>query len=821
MRIGATFLELKQFQNGAWVSLPGDDQYFDRSLVATCASGNCVAVADFDGNGYADLVYLMPSGGIQISLTPTDGTYFYGVQMSSAIKAPTLDGNVLPQVTSTWEFGDIDGDGRPELVVPGNNGPSTGSNLAYYFDPIKVDFVPYPDPNHVMTSAAFRQTDAQPLAYPILPAGVGNGSVYGMGLMGHGSLLLQFQNNAGSRSINTLQLENSLSQNNELLATGYTGYLRFAKEAEGVVLTVRGPNGFLDKVQNLFLLFPSFPFAPPNVAAPLFVDSSILTTNGYPTYFTQSQQSFYMVLSNFATKNKNPDVRSLYAPGNSFGDYEDNIKTQVMKTYGGSTNLDADQLYVYNQTIAELENLQSVTDWYGATQTLFTNAYATNTQVVHDVEDVFQIMGPADIASQVLNDVTTALNLVGSLASFVSPIAGLATDVTSNVANIISASSGTFYLAGTISGDTTTYADIPAPDPSTGNYDLDLILSAENTGALNANTCSEITTMANWGQSAALASGVESGLFALYDKDTLQDIQSRLLKLTVWQTLAPTYWNIVAGGVPTPYNGPIAPFTGQPGVYEPRWTPLATCYGNDVFGRPLAQFVGMTFENISSSNFPNYTALQALFSLPTTQTPSAALGADPSAVLYNEFGWNFNFYYGTNGNDFSFPTKFEYNTSIYPFTCSSIIPLGTIIRTNNSIPAVSAAAVKSIPQVASPTASAGSPPSPSSFLQAVQSLTQQIPGTLRNPTLNARMSADLNVAYERLKNDVLFVRPPTDSVILLNDAITRLQSHTQLSPPPPDYEAALTALQQTVAVRNLLIGACGTDGAGCVVNTGN
>jgi hypothetical protein len=83
------------------------------------------------------------------------------------------------------------------------------------------------------------------------------------------------------------------------------------------------------------------------------------------------------------------------------------------------------------------------------------------------------------------------------------------------------------------------------------------------------------------------------------------------------------------------------------------------------------------------------------------------------------------------------------------------------------------------------------------------------------------MSADLNVAYERLKNDVLFVRPPTDSVILLNDAITRLQSHTQLSPPPPDYEAALTALQQTVAVRNLLIGACGTDGAGCVVNTGN
>lgn len=116
LRIGATFLEIKQFQqNGSWGSLRGDGTAITRSSIAQCATGECIAVSDLDGNGYADLVYLGTDGHVNFILTPLSGAYFAGSIQVSSIQA-LIEGFLIPQTTNSWEMGDIDGDGKDELI---------------------------------------------------------------------------------------------------------------------------------------------------------------------------------------------------------------------------------------------------------------------------------------------------------------------------------------------------------------------------------------------------------------------------------------------------------------------------------------------------------------------------------------------------------------------------------------------------------------------------------------------------------------------------------------------------------------------------------
>jgi hypothetical protein len=82
------------------------------------------------------------------------------------------------------------------------------------------------------------------------------------------------------------------------------------------------------------------------------------------------------------------------------------------------------------------------------------------------------------------------------------------------------------------------------------------------------------------------------------------------------------------------------------------------------------------------------------------------------------------------------------------------------------------------------------------------------------------LSTDLIVAYNRLLRASQFQQPTTGALLQLNDAITRLQIHAQMSPPPPDMPAASQALAQIVAVKNLLLGVCEAGTSGCSTTPG-
>ena len=781
---------IEQFQNGKWVSVPSGVG-IDSNPSWQSSTVKAEAVADIDGNGTPDLVTMQIGltqefTVIQATLTPPGGPFFSSPLLATTKLNVLLDANAY----ASFQLADVDGDGTAEVVfntLQDPTNPASEPYLAvYYWNPPPPangpnapggTFVPVPSPYNSAISPNIPASVSVPgfpaEGYPntagvtVLPRALNNTNGYTRGvvqLQSSQTVLFAFQTSGGHPQWEAYYDLSKAGGNpgipgvsGAFTAPGYQGSVRFAVESSGLVMTVRGANGFVDAVERR-----------DGTVSPL-VDPSVYMQNGYPAYLTAAQQAAYGAISVAAT-GTNGDIRSLYgvpsAPWAAILSRVSGLAAPAAPTGISASDWSAAFQAVQSQTVAEITANQTVNDLYATTGVLLTNTYLVKDASLEEITDVLNLPGQPDVTAEVLGYVNTALSSLGSLVYGVNGFLTLAktTEEAATIADRVGAAGSFISLLSTITGDTATYTADTPPDVMSGNYNLKLAIDNNDLGAATANTCRQLQSLSSWNEAKPLADGVVSGSIPV-DLGTTQSVlqaSQAVFQQTAWQALAPSVWNVAAV---TPFLIGQPHFNGNPS-YPASYVVDASC------GYPLVLI------NVATNNFPSLTALNALF-----QAPPAGLGANPSAVLLQTNGWSFSAYPGS--------INFTPNTGQVLTPCAQV-------PSNGASEPDSAGASLSMAQRPLRNAVAGD------AAAQLGRLIGAIGENLADTPFRSRMAMFLQVAASRLKQAAMLGQQPTEAIRLVNDVATRLEWNGRQG--GQDGKASMKYAGEAIAIRNLLAG---------------
>ncbi|MBV8552640.1 MAG: hypothetical protein JOY54_15185 [Acidobacteriaceae bacterium] len=699
--------------------------------------------------------------GVQLS----SSTAFFGGASEISSSIPVLPSNSggsgLDQtVLSSLQMGDIDGDGKDELIYK----TADGVLHAFYWNTQTSDFAAVADPNGELT----HQPLAIPWTYTITPKPfggvqpglfyIGNTTTYGF--------FLAFGNVNGIPTVNqTFLFASPISGDAGFRPSGYSGYFRVPVENGNPVLLARSSNG---------LVLDNF--------------GTVSLDRGYPAYRTSGQKLAYQYISGEAAGNN--DIRSLYPdPAVPWASVQYQVETLAAPSSSTGISV-ADFQFVQKQTIEELTAVQAVNNLYGVMGQILTNTYLVKDAALTETTSVLGLSSQPDVAQNVLNIVTTGLGNLGTALSFASSVVQLTKDATqlADIINRLSAASNVAYLMGAVTGDIATYAAPTPPDLSTGTYDLKTALDNDSLAVATSNSCHQLAALSSWNQSKFVADSLLTGTIPL-DLATQQDLLQAgeaIFRLNVWQALVPSKWSEVSvkklQGPPSFCQNCL--FTGN-GSYPVNYSIQARASCSNDFGSAQG-IVSLILEDPSTHNYPNLTAMNALFA-----SPPDGLGARPSDVLLNNNGWSVP--YQSKDDSLS---HFFFNTDYLMLNCSGFSPLSQQITPNSA------------PESVGPVLQDNRRPvrrrAPSANAQ-IAALVADVKSKLKDERLRDRLVMFLEVAGDRLKQDQRFEREPDETIRLLNVFITQSQFYAEQG--ATDSEISRAESIEAVAIRDSLLAA--------------
>jgi hypothetical protein len=767
---GTLNVRIEQYVNGSWVSLQGDQTYtYIRpnsrfvDFGACVHSPGCLSFSDVNGDGLADLVFVsrnysnlgVNTFNIAVQLS-TSNAFFGGASIVSN-SIPVLPSNSnnsdLDQtVLNSLQMGDIDGDGKDELIYA----TPDGRFHAYYWNPQANDFAVYPDSGGLLVGADISST------FTIVPKPFfGGGILPGVAAVGsNGVSFLPFRIINGARTqTGTYVISQTISSQAGFGPSGYSGYFRIPVENGNLVLLARSANGLV--LENF---------------------GTVSLDKGYLAYTTSGQKLAYQYISGKAAGNI--DIRSLY-PDPAIPWASVQYKVETMAAPSSSTGISAaDFQVVQKQTIDELTAVQAVNNLYGITGLILTNTYLVRDAALTETTSVLGLSSQPDVAQSVLNIVTTALGNLGTALSFASSAVQLTKDATqlADIINKLNAASNVSYLMGAVTGDIATYAAPTPADLSTGTYDLKTALDNASLAVATSNACHQLAALSSWNQSKFIADSLLTGTIPL-DLATQQDLLQAgqaLFRLHVWQALVPSKWSSVSvkklQGPPSFCQDCL--FTGNasyPKDYSIQ--ARASCSGD--FGTAPG-FVSLILEDPSTHNYPNLTAMKALF-----DSPPDGLGAHPSDLLLNNNGWSVP--YQSKDDSLS---HFLLNTGYVMLNCSNFSLLSPQITPNS---------VEHVAQDNRRPVRRGIPSADAQLAALIADAKEKLIDT----RLRDRLVMFLEVASDRLKLDQLNGRDPDETIRLLNVFITQSQFHAEQG--ATDSEISRAESIQAVAIRDSLL----------------
>ncbi|MBV8819952.1 MAG: hypothetical protein JO022_16430, partial [Acidobacteriaceae bacterium] len=471
----------------------------------------------------------------------------------------------------------------------------------------------------------------------------------------------------------------------------------------------------------------------------------------------------------------NPDLRSLYADPAVPWPYVQ-YQVETLSAPPSSAGIAAaDFQFVQKQTLAELAALQTVNQLYGVTGQILTNTYLVKDAALSEVTSALGLSSDPNVAGTVVNALTTALGNLGSALSAATSIIQITKSATelAKLANSLNAAGSLSYLLGSITGDISTYTASSA-DLSSGSYSLKTTLDNDALAAVTANSCHQLSALSDWNESKFIADGILTGTLPL-DLETQQAVlvaSQALFRLNVWQTLAPSKWSYLSVSktplIPPPCNNCL--FTGNSNY------PLAYSVQVSASCNTGNQKVSLILEDPNTHNYPNLTAMNALFSGPPT-----GLGADVNDVLLGNNGWSIPY----QGND----PNFFLNTGYTTPTCSNFQVLNPQLTPN----------VRGGPGTSSQDSAAN---------LRLERLIADVKTTLTDVRVRDTLVMLLDVANRRLEQASRFEQEPRETLRLLNEFITRAQWHADQN--FRDSETVRAESIEAVAIRDSLINSFAT-----------
>ena len=742
-----------------------NNQLASLGLKTTCTQtgGNsCIGLSDITGDGTADLTVWADNGYTYV-IPSENGELFQGPMIQS--KIPQVAPNQT--YTQTWQV---------------NQGLLLAPRLltGLYFTALGVykwannDFAAVSDPGANL-SDGYTLTGPIPYTVTVYPnATATSAQIIFVGLSGVYDYPLT-ANASGQLTVGSPKIINAdISSLQGYYAPGYSGYFRLATEGSSVAMIARSSQGVITRV-------PSSSATPP-----MFIDPEALTDRGYPKYTVGQLLAYEYIGANTAG---NPDLRSLYGdPAVSWANIQTQIELLPAPPAGGGIAL-ADFQFAQKQTIAEVAALQSVNLLFAATGQILTNTYLVKDASLSEITDVLSLPSQPDVASSVINDISTAFNGLGAAAEGVGAVFAAYKDLASALNN----SGSVLELLGTITGDIATYT---TSNPIAANsYDLKVALDNSALGALTANSCHQVEALSSWSQSKPIADGLLTGELPL-DLNTQQDIleaTQAIFQLDIWQALLPqklAYVSGVIGGC-NPYNCTFLP--------TPNYPIADATPANCNIGQSSYTPVSLILEDPSTHNYPNVFALNALF-----DAPPQGLGVNPSDVFFGNNGWSVP-YVPLD------PLLFA-NTDFGTISCNTITPTliiespdATSSKTaTSSTPADSAKVVDA--------SGVGTPPASSltntlgAAVTSLRSLNTEVEADHKSDVgFSQRMVAYLEVTISRLRQNEMFLQKPTSAIQLLNSFIAQSQWHSKLK--LEDSKSSATEAEKAVAVRDALLAA--------------
>ena len=780
-------IDAAQFANGSWTAVSAASRPTDLNPTACDhTGGDCVAYTDLNGDGNTDMVYLGNDGKTHI-LPSTAQKLFGGTPITSKIPAAPAAGNpsqVAIATTLGWMMGDLDGDGKDELIFPAV-APITSDPVitAYYWDATANDFAAVVDPGsalvNVLQAATINFASMAVARTLIQLPNNGLGPVRGIVAIGGGAtVVLPFSNQGGQVTFGIpagfgydVPLDGTISVNGGLGGT-YSEFFRLPVEGGSLLLLTRSSSGLINHV----------PTPRPYETGNFFVEPLTLpelSDRGYPPY-TVSQQLAYQYISTAATGN--PDIRSLYPdPAVPWAPYQ--YKLETMAAPPASAGISAtDFAFVQKQTDYELTALQATNAFYGITGQILTNTYLVKDAALSETTDLLGLPSEPDVTGQILNEVTTALNGLGTVLSFASSILPLTKDAVelATITARLSAAYNVSDMLGLITGDISTYTTGSAPDLATGTYNLKKSLDDDSFAATTSNTCHQAAALSDWSQSKYIADGIINGDLPL-DLETQQAFTvagQALFRLNVWQALAPTKWSTVTvQKFSTACSNCLFAGNSNYPVTDSIQVTAASCKL-----LPDNSVVSLLLEDPSTSNYPNLIALNALFS-----APPDGLGANPVDVFMGNYNWNFPY----QGIDVKFLTNTGYTT----FNCSNWKLLSPQVTPNTRMPG-ELILFDSARLFHTGDHSANA---------RIESLIEDVKSKITDARWRDVFVMTLDAANSRLGEARTHNQPPTEALRLLSDFIERSHWHSTVN-----FKDAITSRDETieaVAIRDFLIDA--------------
>jgi hypothetical protein len=337
-------------------------------------------------------------------------------------------------------------------------------------------------------------------------------------------------------------------------------------------------------------------------------------------------------------------------------------------------------------------------------------------------------------------------------------------------------------LLGGITGDIATYTTGSAPDLATGTYDLKKSLDDDSFAVITSNTCHQAAALSDWSQSKYISDGILNGDLPL-DLDTQQAFTvagQALFRLTVWQALVPTKWSTVTvQKLSTSCKNCL--FEGDPKyplADSVQVTASCTLLNNNA-GNGAA--VSVLLEDPSTSNYPNLTALNALFS-----APPDGLGAKPADVLLGNYNWNIPY----QGID----VKFGFNTTYTTYSCSKWQLLTPQVTPNMRVGNDSA--FFDLARLFRP--------GDLSANTRIERLVEDVKSKITDAKSRDVFVITLDAANSRLRQARTHNQRPTETLRLLNDFIDRSQRHATVS--FRDGATSRAESIEAVAIRDSLVG---------------